>query len=780
MNDAPRIEGRRYRIKGLVQGVGFRPFVWRIAHQENITGSVLNDGEGVLIEAFASASKLVRLEQRLAAEAPPLSRIDTVECWPIAELPPSGFSILASRAGSISTGIVADAATCEQCLAEVRDPRARRAGYAFTNCTHCGPRLSIVRAIPYDRANTSMAPFSLCRDCETEYANPADRRYHAEPIVCPACGPRLWLEDGTGARVCEDPLAEAARLIASGLIVAIKGLGGFHLACDGTCEEAVARLRARKRRDAKPLAVMVRDLDMARAVAQLSEQEAALLCSSAAPIVLLEVLENGLKLAPSISPGVRRVGLMLPSTPLHHLLLAAAMRPLVMTSGNLSSEPQCTANGDALIRLADIADAWLLHDRDIANRLDDSVLRVDRCGPTLLRRARGYAPEPLRLHGDFQKLPATLAVGGELKSTFAFLRDGAATLSQHIGDLEDARTRDEYLAALDLYRGLFAFTPEVVAVDLHPDYASTRIGEVMAQDAAASLMRVQHHHAHLAACLAENGIGIEDAERDPALGIILDGTGLGTDGTIWGGELLLGGYRAFERVGHLSPVALPGGEKSVREPWRNAYAHLARALGRDWIERSPELPIARYLATKSLATLDAALMRRLNAPLASSTGRLFDAVAAALDVCMDRQSYEGQAGMMLEALAEPLIGTERNYPFALTWDGSRLIIDPAPMWRNLIADLMNDAVPAQISARFHVGLIEALTTAVAQIACTRPVRHVVLSGGVFANRLLLEGLTDRLNEAGFRVLHHHRVPANDGGLALGQACIAAARTSLVA
>lgn len=768
-------EGRRYRIRGLVQGVGFRPFVWRLAHEEGIAGFVLNDGDGVLMEAHAGVQALSRLERRISAEAPPLSRIDRIESHPIESPAPDGFSIRESRIGGVSTGIVADAAACADCLGEVLDPASRRAGYAFTNCTHCGPRLSIVRAIPYDRANTSMAAFPMCPDCAREYADPADRRFHAEPIACPVCGPKLWLEGERGARLAGDPLSEAAALIKLGRVVAVKGVGGFHLACDALNHEAVARLRDRKRRDAKPLAVMVRDLAMARKIAHVSLADEALLAGPAAPIVLLATRDEGLILAPLIAPGHRRIGLMLPSTPLHHLLLRAANRPLVMTSGNVSSEPQCTVNEDARIRLATIADAWLMHDRDIASRLDDSVVRVDASGPTILRRARGLAPEPLTLGAGFSGAPATLALGGELKATFCFLRDGAATLSQHIGDLQDARTRDEYRAALDLYRSLFQVASRVVAVDLHPDYASTRLGEVVAGETGAQLVRVQHHHAHLAACLAENGVTAHDDELEPTLGIVLDGTGLGTDGTIWGGELLLGGYRSFERVGHLVPVPLPGGERAVREPWRNTYAHLARALEPDGCREQAGLPLVGFLNGKPLAVLDGMMARGINTPLASSAGRLFDAVAGAIGVCRERQSYEGQTGMMLEALAEPLFGVERGYPFALSNDDGRLVIDPAPMWQALIADLRKGASAEQISARFHAGLIDALAEATRRIAQTHAVHRVALSGGVFANRILLEGLAGRLSEFGFNVLLHHQVPANDGGLALGQACIAAAR-----
>ncbi len=488
----------------------------------------------------------------------------------------------------------------------------------------------------------------MCEDCAREYEDPADRRFHAQPNACPVCGPQLWLEDGEGRIDCEDPIAEVARLLKDGAIVAIKGIGGFHLACDATSETAVAELRRRKRRAAKPLAVMAKNASQIRRFCAVSAAEEELLEARSAPIVLLR--NAGESLAPGIAPGHAQTGFMLPYTPLHHLLMAALDGPIVLTSGNLSDEPQATDNDDARHRLAGIADCWLMHDRDIVNRLDDSVMRVDAPGPQILRRARGLAPEPLPLAEGFADAPTVLAMGGELKSTFCLLKDGQAIPSQHLGDLEEAATHADYRKTISLYRDIFRFDPQVIAVDLHPDYLSSQWGEALAADTGAELVRVQHHHAHLASCLAEHGVEPGD---DLSVGIVMDGLGLGTDGTIWGGEFLVGGYGGFERAGHFSPVALPGGAQAMREPWRNTVAHLAAAFGEDWTSRIAGTALGDRLAGKPLGVIGQMIVKGLNAPVSSSAGRLFDAVAAALGIAADRQHYEGQAAMEMEALAAP-------------------------------------------------------------------------------------------------------------------------------
>ncbi len=772
------IAGVAIRVRGLVQGVGFRPNVWRLARTFGLTGEVLNDGEGVLIRAWGAPEALAGFETALALEPPPLARIDAIERVALSGgAGPGEFRIVASERGRIATGIVADAATCPSCLEEVLDPENRRYRYPFANCTHCGPRLSIVRAIPYDRAATSMAAFPMCADCRAEYENPADRRFHAEPIACPVCGPRVWLEDKRGEELAsaagEDAIAAAARLLKGGAIVAIKGIGGFHLACNAADGEAVSRLRARKQRYAKPFALMARDVAMVRDYASCSAAEAALLQSTAAPIVVLDAAGSALSLAPGVAPGQAGLGFMLPYTPLHHLLMQSLERPIVLTSGNRSDEPQCTGNGEARRRLREIADVWLLHDRDIVNRLDDSVARCIGGAPALLRRARGFAPQPLRLPQGFADAPAVLALGAELKSTFCLVKDGEAVLSQHIGDLEDAATHSDYRAALALYRRLFAFTPEIVGVDRHPDYLSTQWGRALARAEGARLAEVQHHHAHVAACLAEHGVPLS---APPVLGIVLDGLGLGDEGELWGGELLRATYTGFDRLARFAPVALIGGARAMREPWRNAFAHLARFLG--WSEvarRYPDLDIVKRLAGKPTGRLERMLEMRLNVPPSSSAGRLFDAVAAVLGVCPETTFYEGQAAVELEALAERgLTQAHDGYPVDVA-EGAPLTIGWRSLWLALLDDVQRGTAREVVAARFHVGLASALGRLGGSLAARHGLRTAVLSGGVFQNRVLLNGVVDALRASGLAVLTPQHIPANDGGIAFGQVAVAAAR-----
>jgi hydrogenase maturation protein HypF len=767
----PSIEGRRIKVRGLVQGVGFRPHVWRLAGEHGLSGHVLNDGGGVTAEAWGGRGALDDFIRRLRDDAPPLARIDGIEWEPLAGTPPDRpFRIAESAGGAVSTGVVPDAATCPLCLADISDPGNRRFGYAFTNCTHCGPRLSILHSIPYDRARTSMRVFPMCERCRREYHDPGDRRFHAQPNACPDCGPKLWLEDRAGLLDSVDPIAETARRISAGAIAAIKGIGGFHLACDASDEAAVAELRRRKRRYAKPLALMARDLDQVGRYGEASEEEATLLRSAAASIVLLRA--SGEPLASAIAPGQDRIGFMLPYTPLHHLLMRQLDGPIVLTSGNLSDEPQAVANEEARARLAEIADCWLMHDRDIVNRLDDSVMRIDAPGPAILRRARGLAPEPIALAEAFADAPPVLAMGGELKAAFCLLKDGQAILSQHMGDLEEAATHADYRRNLGLYREIFQFTPEVIAVDAHPDYLSTQWGEALAAETGARLVRVQHHHAHLAACLAEHRVPADDGF---SLGIVLDGLGLGPDGTIWGGELLLGGHGGFRRAAHFLPVALPGGAKAAREPWRNLAAHLRAAFGPNYLEHVEGTPLAHLLAGRQLAVIDRMIEQGLNAPLSSSAGRLFDAAAAALGVCPDRQHYEGQAAMEIEAMARAHLEAEAPYPCETGGgDGDTPVLSWRPLWEAILADSLAGVEPGRMAARFHLGLIDALSNAARAIACRNNVRRVALSGGVMQNQILLEGLHRRLVADGFDVLAHRTAPANDGGLALGQAVIAAA------
>ncbi len=773
--------GRRIRVRGLVQGVGFRPFVWRLARKGGLAGDVRNDGDGVIIRVWGARERLDAFLEGLGTGAPPLARIDTIEQDELAPLPPGKdrcFTILPSGEGRIRTGVIPDAATCPDCQAEISDPADRRYRYAFTNCTHCGPRLSIIRAIPYDRATTAMAAFDLCPRCKAEYDDPADRRFHAQPNACPECGPRLWLEDAAGRKVLpasgEDEIGAVCRLIRGGCIVAIKGLGGFHLACDAASAAVVGRLRQRKRRHAKPLALMARDTAMVGRYVRLDEAGRRQLASAAAPVVVLPAIPDAPPLADALAPGQDSLGFMLPYTPLHHLLMAGLDGPVVMTSGNLSEEPPCITNDQARAKLASIADCLLLHDRDIVNRLDDSVVRIDGGCVRLLRRARGFAPAPLRLPDGFADVPRVLAMGGELKNTFCLIREGQAVLSPHIGDLDDVATHADYRHNLALFRRLFGFSPDVICVDMHPGYHSTQWGARLAAEAGLPLVDVQHHHAHIAACMAEHGLPM----GKNVLGIALDGLGMGENEEWWGGEFLLAGYREYERLAHFVPVALPGGEMAMREPWRNSFAHLHAALGWEKVcTRYPDVPIVRFLMEKPLSLLQSMLVRGVNSPVASSTGRLFDAVAAAIGICQEQLGYEGQAAMEMEVLARRT-GLERAGDYepdpVLNRKGLRMV-SWCGLWRGILDDLEQNRDPALIAARFHNHLAGTIIRTATGCAARYGLDTVVLGGGVFQNRLLLEAVRDGLAGEGFRVLVPAQVPANDGGIALGQAVIAAAR-----
>ncbi|MTI00194.1 carbamoyltransferase HypF [Roseibium sp. RKSG952] len=764
--------GRTFRIKGLVQGVGFRPFVWQLARSEGVCGSVRNDAAGVLVEAHGTRAALERFAHRLLQDAPPLSRVDSVES---AEIPvlqsgqPTDFIILESRTGQVSTGVVPDTATCLECLRDIRDPQNRRFGYAFTNCTHCGPRLSILKCIPYDRQSTSMAVFEMCPACRSEYETPSDRRFHAQPNACPVCGPGLWFEDGSGTVVEGEPVSLAAKYLQQGAILALQGLGGFQIAVDAGDDEAVRRLRSRKRRPAKPFALMARDLAQVKRYCRVSREEEALLSGTSAPIVLLE--QHDLRsLAPGVAPGMDRLGIMLPNTPLHHLLLDRLERPIVLTSGNLSSDPQETGNALARQNLTGLVDGFVMHDREIVNRVDDSLVRVDRTGPAILRRARGLAPAPIRLHEGFAEGPNVLALGGELKSVFGLVRGWDVVLSQHIGDLENLRTYKDFKRTLMVYQDLYDFAPEVIAIDRHPQYLSSRLGRKVARETGASTVEVQHHHAHLAACLAEHNWPLGEAEN--VLGIILDGTGWGADGSIWGGEFLSGGYEGFERAGHFQPVPLPGGATAVREPWRNLAAHLGAAFGPDYREFLKGTGLEAALDTPDAHMLDRMIAGGVNAPLSSSAGRLFDAVAAALGICFKQQGYEGEAAMRLEALARPYLTMEPGYRFGGQSGG---VLSFTGLWVALLEDLKTGTGAGVIAARFHNGLVEAITSMALDLGA-KDAPAVVLSGGVFQNAIMKHGVTEALEAAGCRVLLPRQAPANDGGLALGQGAIAAARS----
>ncbi|WP_235937561.1 carbamoyltransferase HypF [Marinobacter caseinilyticus] len=773
--------GSTIRVRGLVQGVGFRPTVWRLAHACGLSGDVGNDAEGVLIHIWGSPSAQRTFIDRLCTETPPLARIEAMEHSPLegkAQRP--GFHIVTSIPGAVRTHVPPDTASCPDCVAEVFDPRNRRFGYAFNNCTHCGPRLSIVHRIPYDRTNTSMTDFALCPACLVEYNDPANRRFHAQPVACPDCGPHLWLEITTGAAIdisaiSGDAIAAAQCLLKAGHIIAVKGMGGIHLACDSRNDTAVSRLRERKRRHHKPFAVMAGHVEMVRRYCRVNDNETQLLEDPAAPIVLLEA-SGAERLAHAVAPGQRCHGVMLPYSPLHHLLMAKLDAPIVLTSANRSGEPQCIGNDEARTQLADIADVLLLNNRDIVNRLDDSVIRLVAERPVVLRRGRGLAPAPLMLPAGFRGAPDILAFGGESKNTFTLLRDGEAIVSQYLGDLANAKAHQAYCKGLALYTELLDHWPQRLAIDRHYGYRSSQLGREWADSNHLPLTEVQHHHAHIAACLVDNGI---EPDAAPVLGIVLDGSGYGDDGTLWGGEFLLADYRSARRIATFTPVAMPGGEQAVHQPWRMAYAHLRRLLGWQTLKaRYCGLPFFQALASHPVAMLDRMMTAGFNCPMTSSCGRLFDAVAA---VTQGRQtvSYEGQAAMELEAIVHrQALHDGHAYPFTLNTTGPLPLLEPAPMWRALLRDLDAGITAGVIAARFHAGLAQALATMVGVLVT----RHrdawscrIALSGGVFQNAVLSAELVNTLESRGLQVLRHRRAPPNDGGLSLGQAAVAAAQ-----
>jgi hydrogenase maturation protein HypF len=772
------------RVRGTVQGVGFRPTVWRLACDEGLVGEVLNDGFGVLIRTTGNSGAISQFLTRLHSEAPPLSQIEDVETQVLNLLDFEDFRIAESVSGENCTRVTPDAAICAACRAEVLDPKERRFGYPFANCTHCGPRFSIVREVPYDRVNTTMADFPMCPSCTSEYQQPADRRFHAQPIACPTCGPSIWLErmdtNAPSAHLrATAALDSAIELLKSGAVVAIRGLGGFHLACDASNPEAVQRLRRRKHRYGKPFALMARDLDTIRRYCNLTQAEADLLQSPEAPIVLLS--RGGLEELPEgIAPGLNTVGFMLPYTPLHLLITRHIDRPLVMTSGNISDEPQVTSLDTARTGLRGIADAMLMHDREIANRIDDSVVRIVAGKPTLMRRARGYAPSAVRLPPGFEGAPDLLAFGGELKATFCVLKDGAAILSQHQGDLEDISTFEDYQKNLQLYSQIYDHQPRLLVADMHPEYLSNKLAKQRAADDKLPLIEVQHHHAHIASCMVENGVALD---APPVLGIALDGLGFGEDGMIWGGEFLLADYRSYRRIATFKPVAMIGGVQAIREPWRNTYAHLVAGPGwAQFVEKFSALELYRYLIAKPLPTIDRMLETGVNVPLASSCGRLFDAVAAALGLCPDHALFEGQGAMELEALAEQWRPSAAEPPYTFTITGQAnsglLYLESLPMWQALLEDLGRKTPVARMAARFHYGLARAIRDMVERIRGTSAgasLNTIALSGGCFQNKLLSEELVRLLEADGLTCLVHAKVPTNDGGLALGQAAIAAAR-----
>ena len=739
-------------LEGVVQGVGMRPFVHALATRLGLAGFVLNDGRGVTIEVEGEADRLREFVAHLERRPPPLAVIEQLRT---VEIPPrldTVFLIADSATAAHHHALVpADTATCDDCLREMFDPSDRRYRYAFTNCTNCGPRFTIVRDVPYDRARTTMASFTMCAACAREYHDPRDRRFHAEPIACPKCGPQLTLVDRHGQTIGGDPIERCAQMLGDGRVVAIKGLGGYHLAVDAANHEAVAALRARKHREDKPFALMVRDLEAARRLAAVDADEATLLVSEARPIVLVPRRPDA-RVAPAVAPGTAFLGVMLPYTPLHHLLLASHPDPIVLTSGNVSDEPIAYRDDDARIRLSPIADAFLAHDRQIHVRTDDSVVRSFRGAPLPVRRSRGLVPRAIRVPRPFRA--PVLACGGELKSTVCVGTGMRAFLSHHIGDLENAAAYRAFVEAVAHLRRLFDIEPVVVAHDAHPEYLSTKWA---LEQEGVELVAVQHHHAHIAACLADNG------EDGRVIGVAFDGLGYGADGTLWGGEFLVADPRGFERAGHLCTVAMPGGTAAIREPWRMAAVYaLASGSG-------VSLPIAERHAAEWPIIL-AMVRTGMHAPLTSSAGRLFDAVAALLDV-RDSVTYEGQAAIELEQLADP--EASGSYPAPIEDADAVFQVRAADLVGAVLEDLAGGVPRSVIAGRFHNAVADAIQRGCRAARHRTGIETVALSGGVFQNLLLLGKAIDRLEGDGFRVLRHRQVPPNDGGLSLGQAVIAA-------
>ncbi len=749
----------RVSVRGVVQGVGFRPFVYRLAREHNLKGWVRNTSGNVEIEVEGEEATLESFLSALEAQAPPMARIESVET---AFYPPQGYTGFQigeslSREGQYQL-VSPDIATCPDCKQEIFSHDDRRFGYPFTNCTNCGPRFTIIEDIPYDRPQTTMRKFQMCPQCQQEYDDPMDRRFHAQPNACPECGPSLELVDGNGSRVdCHDVIEAASRLLKEGRILAIKGLGGFQLACDATSEEAVNTLRARKRRPSKPLAVMMGTIQGVEKHCLVFTEERKLLESAQCPIVLLR-WKPGSNIAKAVAPNLKYLGVMLPYTPLHHLLLKEAALPLVMTSGNLSEEPIAKDNDEALRRLGGIADYFLLHDRDIYARYDDSVCMVEDV-PQVIRRARGYAPYPIFLPFQARQI---LACGAEDKNTFCLTKDEHAFLSQHIGDMENEETLGHFENTVELYKKLFRVEPEIIAGDMHPDYLATKYAEELASRGNIRLVPVQHHHAHIASCLAENKV------EGPVIGVAFDGTGYGTDGTIWGGEFLLADWRGFQRVGHLEYVPLPGGEAAIRKPYRMVLGYLYTLLGVDFTLEG--LPFDG-LNPAELDIIKQQLKRKINSPLTSSAGRLFDAVSALAGVRREID-YEAQAAIELEMLAPDETDKSESYPFSIVEEGGIGVVKLKELLAAVVWDVRNQVPVPVISLKFHHAMAEIITAMCKMIKNETGIGQVALSGGVFQNRRLLKLATYALQRENFSVLTHRLVPCNDGGISLGQAVIA--------
>lgn len=750
---------KRLEVTGQVQGVGFRPFVYRRAQALGLAGFVSNTPTGARIEIEGTPEQLARFLRELSDHLPPLARIDGLQMTDVEAAGSGTFTIDESHAaGTVSAEVTVDTAICDDCLREMLDPANRRHRYPFINCTNCGPRYTIVTHVPYDRPNTTMAGFTMCPACRAEYDDPGNRRFHAQPIACPVCGPRLVLLDKAGRPIDGDPIRRAAAMLAQGQILAIKGLGGFHLAADAASEQAVQRLRCLKARDQKPFALMLPCVAAAERICILDESSRLLLEDITRPIVI-SPQRPGHGIAPGVSPGLDTFGIMLPYAPHHYLLFAEGLGPLVMTSGNPADEPIIKDNDEAFTVLGPIADAFLMHDRPIYRRVDDSVLQARNGDLLMIRRARGFVPSSIPLGMETPR--PILAVGGELKNTVALATGTRAILSEHLGDLKDPAVYDHFQRAIHHLCGLFDIAPEVIACDLHPEYLSSQYANERLD---LDLIQVQHHHAHVVSCMVENGLS------GPVVGISADGTGLGTDNAVWGGEILIADRAGFTRAGHLDYFGLPGGDAAAKQTFRPALGVLVQAFGEDVLD----LPAAAAVCpdTQTRKMIVQMIGRNINCPVTSSLGRLFDAVAALLGAA-SANYYEGQAPMLLEALADSTVG--EAYPFELHDANGIAIIDVRPMIRRIVDDLAQSTPAAAIAGRFHATVAAAFTEAGRVVADKAGIRDIVLSGGCFANRRLSDEVSRRLTAMGLTCYRHRRVPCNDGGLALGQAAVAAAR-----
>jgi hydrogenase maturation protein HypF len=769
------IKSASISVRGIVQGVGFRPFVYGLAVKHSLKGWVYNTSEDVRIEVEGEAEAVEQFELELKTEAPPLAHIEAVT---IEHHAPRGYKNFEIRYSQKQEGkyqlISPDVATCQACLGELLNAEDRRYRYPFTNCTNCGPRFTIIEDMPYDRPQTTMRYFQMCAQCQAEYDNPLDRRFHAQPNACPKCGPQVELVDNQGNLVTPiesgtDPIAAASQLLKEGKIVAIKGLGGFLLACDAMNDTVVNTLRRRKKRSSKPFAIMVTTVDEAKRHCYVSPEEKNLLTSPQSPIVLMRWKEDS-SVSREVAPNLRFLGLMLPYTPLHHILLRDIGRPLVMTSGNLSEEPIARDNDEALRRLSGIADYFLIHNRDIYSRYDDSVAIVERGTNQLIRRARSYAPYPIRLPFEAKQV---LGCGAEEKNTFCLTKDNYAFLSQHIGDMENMETLEHFDSTISLYKRLFHMEPEIIAHDLHPDYLATKYAQELGESGI-RLIPVQHHHAHIASCLADNGL------ESPVIGVAFDGTGMGTDGNIWGGEFLVADYRNYERVGHLEYLPLPGGDAAIKRPRRTAIGYILTLLGEDALSR--DLPVMREADEMEVEVIKRQIERKINSPLSSSMGRLFDAISALLGI-RSEIDYEGQAAVELEMAAyssviarsvsdEAISANNESYPYHIEEDEGIRIVHLRDLLSALIEDLHRGISKGRISVKFHNTVAHMINEMCHLIANETGISQVALSGGVFQNRLLLKKTVSLLEGSGFQVFTHRQIPCNDGGISLGQAVIA--------